>query len=240
MSKASFTVERGAAGSRIAGIVALIAIAFLCTAPWWAESGWMREFNEMACYLIFAMMWNLLAGYGGMVSIGQQAYLGLGGYVLVALGNFAGFNPFSGGRCRCRAARGGGLSISRIAFRCRAPFRHGTWVIAGLRLTVATISAVGGGSAPADRAARHRQVHARIDHLLDVPRFRRRRWRWCDWSCSRARLALLHRDARWRRIAGFNVGAAHWVYVVAAFVGGLRARSIFSATCAYLRTPRSR
>jgi len=35
----------------------LIGIAFLSTAPWWAESGWMREFNEMACYLIFAMMW---------------------------------------------------------------------------------------------------------------------------------------------------------------------------------------
>jgi len=75
MSGAAFAVERGSATSRMAGIVALIAVAFLCTAPWWAESGWMREFNEMACYLIFAMMWNLLAGYGGMVSIGQQAFL---------------------------------------------------------------------------------------------------------------------------------------------------------------------
>ena len=28
----------------------------------------MREFVEIACYFIFAMMWNLLAGYGGMVS----------------------------------------------------------------------------------------------------------------------------------------------------------------------------
>ena len=39
----------------------------------------MRESVEMACYLIFAMMWNLLAGYGGMVSIGQQAFFGFGG-----------------------------------------------------------------------------------------------------------------------------------------------------------------
>ena len=40
------------------------------------------------------MMWNLLAGYGGMVSIGQQAFFGFGGYVMLMLGNFAGLNPF--------------------------------------------------------------------------------------------------------------------------------------------------
>ena len=58
------------------------------------ESSWMREFVEIACYFIFAMMWNLLAGYGGMVSIGQQAFFGFGGYVMLMLGNFAGVNPF--------------------------------------------------------------------------------------------------------------------------------------------------
>ena len=54
----------------------------------------MREFVEIACYFIFALMWNLLAGYGGMVSIGQQAFFGLGGYAMLMLGNFAGVNPF--------------------------------------------------------------------------------------------------------------------------------------------------
>ena len=70
-----------------ARVIALLAVAFLSTAPWWAESGWMREFNEMACYLIFAMMWNLLAGYGGMVSIGQQAAKLAVGYTLDELRN---------------------------------------------------------------------------------------------------------------------------------------------------------
>jgi branched-chain amino acid transport system permease protein len=148
MSGATFAVERGSAASRIAGVVALVAAAFLSTAPWWAESGWMREFNEMACYLIFAMMWNLLAGYGGMVSIGQQAYLGLGGYVLVALGNFAGMNPFVAVPLGALAAMAAAYPISRIAFRLHGGyFAIGTWVIAEvLRLTVANISAVGGGS----------------------------------------------------------------------------------------------
>lgn len=148
MSVQDFRVERGSAASRIARVVALIALAFLCTAPWWAESGWMREFNEMACYLIFAMMWNLLAGYGGMVSIGQQAYLGLGGYALVALGNFAGMSPFVAVPLGAIAAMAAAYPISRIAFRLQGGhFAIGTWVIAEvLRLTVANISAIGGGS----------------------------------------------------------------------------------------------
>jgi branched-chain amino acid transport system permease protein len=144
----SFAVQRDSAGSRAAGVLALVCLAFLCTAPWWAESGWMREFNEMACYLIFAMMWNLLAGYGGMVSIGQQAYLGIGGYVLVALGNFTGMNPFLAVPLGALAAMAAAFPLSRIAFRLQGGyFAIGTWVIAEvLRLGVANVSAIGGGS----------------------------------------------------------------------------------------------
>lgn len=36
-------------------------------------------------YVLLASMWNALAGYGGLVSIGQQAFIGLGGYFLVRL-----------------------------------------------------------------------------------------------------------------------------------------------------------
>jgi ABC-type branched-subunit amino acid transport system permease subunit len=68
----------------------MVIVAFAVTLPWWGESSWMREFVQIACYFIFAMMWNLLAGYGGMVSIGQQAFFGFGGYVMLMLGNFAG------------------------------------------------------------------------------------------------------------------------------------------------------
>ena len=72
----------------------LILLAALALMPYWGEPIWMRDFVEIGCYFIFALMWNLLAGYGGMVSVGQQAYFGIGGYVLIALGNLAGFNPF--------------------------------------------------------------------------------------------------------------------------------------------------
>ena len=43
----------------------------------------MRLIGEMAYYLALAQLWNLLAGYAGLVSVGQQAYVGLGGYCVL-------------------------------------------------------------------------------------------------------------------------------------------------------------
>ena len=116
--------------------------------PFWAESSWMREFVEIACYFIFAMMWNLLAGYGGMVSIGQQAFFGLGGYAMLMLGNFAGVNPFIAVPLAALAAAVVSVPVSWVAFRLSGGyFAIGTWVIADVfRLGFANASFVGGGS----------------------------------------------------------------------------------------------
>lgn len=129
-----------------AGFVLLpLALALM---PWWGEPIWMRDLVEIGCYFIFALMWNLLAGYGGMVSVGQQAYFGIGGYCMVALSNLAGVNPFLaipvGGLLAGLVA----LPVSRVAFRLQGGyFAIGTWAIAEVfRLTVANVAAVGGGS----------------------------------------------------------------------------------------------
>ena len=97
---------------------------------------------------MFAAMWNLLAGYGGMVSIGQQAFFGIGGYAMLALGNFAGVNPFVAVPLGAAAAALLALPLSRLAFRLQGgQFAIGTWVIAEvLRLTTANTAALGGGS----------------------------------------------------------------------------------------------
>src|SRR5713226_1316213 len=127
----SYTVERATRASRSGGVLALILVAFLATFPAWADHGWMREFNEMACYLIFAMMWNLLAGYGGMVSIGQQAFLGIGGYALLVMGNFLGVNPFVAVPLAAAFTMLVALPVSKVAFRLQGGyFAIGTWVIA--------------------------------------------------------------------------------------------------------------
>jgi len=133
-----------------------IALPFLCamilipaiSLPWWGESSWMREVVEIACYFVFAMMWNLLAGYGGMVSIGQQAFFGFGGYIMLILGNEAGVNPFVAIPIAAAAAALIAWPVSVLAFRLQGGyFAIGTWVIAEVfRLSFANLHWVGGGS----------------------------------------------------------------------------------------------
>lgn len=148
----SIDVQRATTASRHAALAGVAAVLAALTLPWWAPadaaSGWMRDVVELACYLIFAMMWNLLAGYGGMVSIGQQAYLGLGGYAVLVLSEFAGIHPFVAIPVAALAAALLAWPISRLAFRLAGGyFAVGTWVIAEvIRLSIANASALGGGS----------------------------------------------------------------------------------------------
>ena len=117
LTATQFDVSRATTASRAGAAVGALLLVCLATFPFWADAGWMREFDEMACYLIFAMMWNLLAGYGGMVSIGQQAYLGLGGYGLLVMGNFMGVNPFVAVPIAAVLTMLVALPVSQIAFR---------------------------------------------------------------------------------------------------------------------------
>lgn len=144
----SYTVVRGTRGSLAFLIFTVLLVAFAASLPFWGESSWMREFVEIACYFIFAMMWNLMAGYGGMVSIGQQAFFGLGGYVMLSLGNFWGVNPFVAIVLGAMVAGLISIPVSWVAFRLQGGyFAIGTWVIAEVaRLSIANVSAVGGGS----------------------------------------------------------------------------------------------
>jgi branched-chain amino acid transport system permease protein len=148
MTAAQFEVVRSTRMGRAALLVGIVVTAVAASLPLWGDSAWMREFVEIACYFIFAMMWNLLAGYGGMVSIGQQAFFGFGGYVMLMLGNFAGVNPFVAIPVAAAAAAMMAVPVSWIAFRLQGGyFAIGTWVIAEVfRLSFANISAVGGGS----------------------------------------------------------------------------------------------
>ncbi len=147
-----YQVVRGSGNGKPALLVALVLVVIAATLPLWAPQGsassWMREFVEIACYFIFAMMWNLLAGYGGMVSIGQQAFFGFGGYTMLMLGNFAGVNPFLAVPLGAIAAGLIAIPVSYVAFRLQGGyFAIGTWVIAEVfRLSFANMSVVGGGS----------------------------------------------------------------------------------------------
>ena len=127
----TYQVHRSTRASKIAMSLGLVAVVLLAAAPWWAGRGDMRMLVEIFTYVGLAQMWSLLAGYGGLVSIGQQAFVGLGGYVLFALAIFAGVHPVSGLFLAGAVAALVAIPTALVAFRLQgAYFAIGTWVIA--------------------------------------------------------------------------------------------------------------
>ena len=141
-------VHRATRASRIAGVAAAVVVLVLASFPAWADPSTLRLFVEFACLLALAQMWNLLAGYGGLVSVGQQGYLGVGGYALVAAADLGGLNPFVCVPLAGAVAALVAVPTSKVVFRLQGGyFAIGTWVVAeSLRLVASNTAAVGGGT----------------------------------------------------------------------------------------------
>ncbi len=141
-------ITRSTPASRMAAIVALVLFAVLLAAPWWGATSTLRLLGEFMVYLALASLWNLLAGYTGLVSVGQQAFVGLGGYVLVALAMFTGIRPLIAVPIAGLVAVLIALPIGKLVFRLQgAYFAIGTWVVAEVfRLVAAQVTIMGGGS----------------------------------------------------------------------------------------------
>jgi branched-chain amino acid transport system permease protein len=133
-------VEHASASSRVGTAIVAVAVVALAAAPWWADRASLRLLSEIYAYVALASLWNLLAGYAGLVSVGQQAYVGLGAYVLFGLAMLAGVHPL--------AAAIVAIPVAALMFRLRGHyFAIGTWVMAEVfRLLASQVAALGGGS----------------------------------------------------------------------------------------------
>jgi branched-chain amino acid transport system permease protein len=129
-------------------VVAFVLIAILCAAPWWGSTATLRLLGQFMVYLALASLWNLLAGYTGLVSVGQQAYVGLGSYALMSLVMFAGLHPLFAVPVAGLGAVLIALPVGKLVFRLQgAYFAIGTWVVAEVfRLIASQVTSLGGGS----------------------------------------------------------------------------------------------
>lgn len=143
-----FMVERSTLMSKIGTVLLLIFVAASFSMPWWAGRADMRLLTEFFYILALAQMWNLMAGYGGLVSMGQQAFIGIGGYTLVVFSLKFGVNIFLTVFLAGLVAALMALPTAAIVFRLRgAYFAVGTWVVAEVyRLLLSNSSWLGGGS----------------------------------------------------------------------------------------------
>ena len=145
---AAFQVEHASRSSRIGVAVFAVALIALATAPAWGGRDDLRLLSEIYAYVALASLWNLLAGYAGLVSVGQQAYVGLGGYVLFASTILFGMPPLVAVPVAGVIAAVVALPVAGLMFRLRGHyFAIGTWVVAEVfRLLSSQVSALGGGS----------------------------------------------------------------------------------------------
>ncbi|MGZ3328525.1 MAG: branched-chain amino acid ABC transporter permease, partial [Xanthobacteraceae bacterium] len=143
-----FRVEHASRSSQIGMAGFGIALVALAAAPAWGGRDDLRLLSEVYAYVALASLWNLLAGYAGLVSVGQQAYVGLGGYVLFAATILFGMHPLVAVPVAGVIAAFVALPVAGLMFRLRGHyFAIGTWVIAEVfRLISSQISALGGGS----------------------------------------------------------------------------------------------
>jgi branched-chain amino acid transport system permease protein len=137
----------GRAGRVGAGLVAL-ALAVLAAAPAWGGRDDLRLLTEIYAYVGLASLWNLLAGYAGLVSVGQQAYVGLGAYLLFALTLRAGLPPLWAIPLAGAISAVVAIPVAALLFRLRGHyFAIGTWIVAEVfRLLASQVSVLGGGS----------------------------------------------------------------------------------------------
>jgi len=144
----SVRVERATKSSRIFAFFAAALLAGLVSMPWWGDAGDMRLVGEMAYYLALAQLWNLLAGYAGLVSVGQQAFVGLGGYALFYLTGPMNLNVYLALLIAGPFAGLMAIPVSFAVFRLRgAYFAVGTWVVSEVfALSASLIAVLGAGS----------------------------------------------------------------------------------------------
>ncbi|GLP67197.1 hypothetical protein TUSST3_38190 [Streptomyces sp. TUS-ST3] len=140
-------VHRGGRATALGLAGTAVVLLTMAALPYVVQSGVTAQLVKL-CYLVaLASMWNLLAGYAGMMSMGQQAFIGLGAYLLFIV-NDHGVNVYAGTLVVSALVALLAWPVSYLAFRLRGGyFAVGTWVIAEVvRLIVVRFDSLGAAS----------------------------------------------------------------------------------------------
>ena len=144
----TYVVETRTRASNVTAILGTALVIALILLPLYAGRSAIQDMFFILTMLVLAQFWNLLAGYGGLVSIGQQAFVGMGAYALFGGVILAGMDPVPAILLSGVAALVIAIPTAFFAFRLQgAYFAIGTWVIAEVfRLLLAQWKTLGGGT----------------------------------------------------------------------------------------------
>jgi branched-chain amino acid transport system permease protein len=141
-------VRVGTRLSRAAGLAGFVIVVALLLLPAIASRNLIQDLIFVFTMLALAQLWNVLAGWGGMVSVGQQAFVGLGAYALFAAVVVTGLDPVLAIVLAGLFAAVIAAVLGPLLFRLEGPyFAIGSWVAAeALRLICAQFKSLGGGT----------------------------------------------------------------------------------------------
>jgi len=142
-----FRVSRSRRNVAWTGAGALIVVVVLAYFPYIVYSGTAAILVQAFIVLTLASMWNLLAGYAGLVSVGQQAFVGLGAYFVLILA-IHGTSPFAALPVATIGCGVAALPLWWLVSRLRSGyFAIATWVLAAtVMLIIEKFSSIGGGT----------------------------------------------------------------------------------------------
>ncbi len=143
----TFRVTRSRRNVTWTGAVALIVVVVFWLAPYRVYPGTTAILVQAFIVLTMASMWNLLAGYAGLVSVGQQAFVGLGAYFVLILA-IHGTSPFAALPVAAIGCGAAALPLWWLVSRLRSGyFAIATWVLATtVLLIIEKFSSIGGGT----------------------------------------------------------------------------------------------
>jgi branched-chain amino acid transport system permease protein len=134
--------------SRIFWLVAIGIVAALVFAPSLVSRSILQDLILVFLLASLALCWNLMAGYAGLISVGQQAFVGLGGYALFALIIVGGFDPLLSIPVAALIVALLSIPVGSLVFRMQGAYLAvATWVVAEVfRLVLAQWRELGGGT----------------------------------------------------------------------------------------------
>jgi branched-chain amino acid transport system permease protein len=147
-SPARYVLTIGNPVSRGAMVAFALLVVVLAFAPTFVSRSTVQDLILIFLLVCLAQCWNLLAGYAGLISVGQQAFVGLGGYTLFAFIITLGIDPLISVLISAVIVAILSIPVGLIVFRMQgAYFAVVTWVVAEVfRLLSSQWKVLGGGT----------------------------------------------------------------------------------------------
>lgn len=148
----------------------VIGLTCLCIAPFAFSPATLVLLTQALTMLSLAMLWNLVAGYGNVMVIGQHAFVGIGAYAFYGFAMLAGWHMAAALPAAMAVTLVFGIAVYAMLYRLRTAYLAvGSWVVAETLMLVASrLPGFGGGSGASLPASLLRTLGARAPERLST------------------------------------------------------------------------